>query len=54
MDDVGSLIWSLLVIVLAGGVLVLWNAQLPEPLLWVGFVGMLAGAGMLVRWWSLR
>lgn len=50
-SDVDSLLWSLLVLAIGGAVMLTWNSQLPAPILWVGYVGMIVGAGLLLRWW---
>lgn len=51
MNDIDSLLRSLLVLALAGAIMVAWNAGLPAPLLWAGYAGAMVGAVMLVRWW---
>lgn len=50
-DDLGPLLWALLILAIGGGIMYVWNADLPAPLLWAGYVGMVVGAVMLVRWW---
>lgn len=50
-SDIDSLLWAMLVIAIGGAVLFLWNGGLPAPLLWAGYVGIVIGCGMLLRWW---
>lgn len=50
-SDVDSLLWSLLILALGGAILFMWNAQLPAPLLWAGYIGIVIGVILLVRWW---
>lgn len=50
-SDIESLLWASLIIAIGGAILFVWNSPIPAPLLWVGYIGVVIGAALLIRWW---
>ena len=41
----------MVILAAGGGIMLAWNTDLPAPLLWAGYAGVLIGAGLFVYWW---